>query len=96
MQLIKAAETVDKCVERVVTAALDNDYTVFLTADHGNADYMINEDGTPNTRTFAEPGAPILLLIMNGMEKFIPVNWVILHRPCLNLMGYEIPTGNDG
>ncbi|MBW8685841.1 2,3-bisphosphoglycerate-independent phosphoglycerate mutase [Chitinophaga rhizophila] len=46
---IKAVETVDACVERVVTAALKNDYTVFLTADHGNADYMINSDGTPNT-----------------------------------------------
>ncbi len=47
--VIKAVETVDECVSKVVTAALENDYTVFLTADHGNADYMINEDGTPNT-----------------------------------------------
>ncbi|MGN6164230.1 MAG: 2,3-bisphosphoglycerate-independent phosphoglycerate mutase [Flavisolibacter sp.] len=47
--VIKAVETVDKCVERVVKAALHHGYTVFLTADHGNADYMINEDGTPNT-----------------------------------------------
>ena len=47
--VIKAVETVDACVNRVVTAALANGYTVFLTADHGNADYMINEDGTPNT-----------------------------------------------
>lgn len=47
--VIKAVETVDACVERVVTAALKNDYAVFLTADHGNADYEINEDGTPNT-----------------------------------------------
>ena len=46
---IIAVETVDKCVERIVTAALANDYTVFFTADHGNADFMINEDGTPNT-----------------------------------------------
>ena len=46
---IKAVETVDQCVAKVVTAALANDYTVFLTADHGNADYMINEDGSPNT-----------------------------------------------
>ena len=45
----KAVETVDKCVERVVTAALENEYAIFLTADHGNADYMINEDGSPNT-----------------------------------------------
>ncbi|MDB5198124.1 MAG: 2,3-bisphosphoglycerate-independent phosphoglycerate mutase [Chitinophagaceae bacterium] len=47
--VVKAAETVDKCVEKVVTTALENGYTIFLTADHGNADYMINEDGTPNT-----------------------------------------------
>jgi 2,3-bisphosphoglycerate-independent phosphoglycerate mutase len=40
---------VDTCVEKVVTAALKSDYAVFLTADHGNADYEINEDGTPNT-----------------------------------------------
>ena len=47
--IIKAVETVDSCVEKVVTAALENDYTVFLTADHGNADYALNEDGSPNT-----------------------------------------------
>lgn len=46
---IKAVETVDHCVQRVVRAALDHGYTVFLTADHGNADFMINDDGSPNT-----------------------------------------------
>lgn len=46
---IKAVETVDRCVEKIVTAALDKDYTIFLTADHGNSDYMINADGSPNT-----------------------------------------------
>lgn len=47
--VVKAVETVDQCVEKVVTAALENGYIIFLTADHGNADYMINENGTPNT-----------------------------------------------
>jgi len=47
--VIKAVETVDACVEKVVTAALENGYAVFLLADHGNADYEINEDGSPNT-----------------------------------------------
>ena len=47
--IVKAVETVDSCVEKVVNAALENDYTIFLTADHGNADYALNEDGTPNT-----------------------------------------------
>ena len=47
--IIKAVETVDQCVKKVVTAAKQNDYAVLLTADHGNADYAINADGTPNT-----------------------------------------------
>ena len=47
--VIKSVETVDECVKNVVTAALKKDYAIFLLADHGNADYEINEDGTPNT-----------------------------------------------
>ena len=52
---IKAVETVDQCVERVVTAGLAHGYTIFLTADHGNSDYLINEDGTPNTAHTLNP-----------------------------------------
>ncbi len=47
--VVKAVETVDACVKEIVTAGLNNGYTIFLTADHGNADYMINDDGSPNT-----------------------------------------------
>ncbi len=47
--VIKAVETVDECVKNVVLKALEKEYTIFLLADHGNADYEINEDGTPNT-----------------------------------------------
>lgn len=46
---IKAAETVDECVSKIVPEALKQDYAVFLTADHGNSDYLINDDGSPNT-----------------------------------------------
>lgn len=48
--VVKAVETVDNCVKRIVTTALKHGYTILLTADHGNADYMINEDGSPNTQ----------------------------------------------
>ena len=48
--VVKAVETVDRCVQRITEAALPHGYTVFLTADHGNADYMVNEDGSPNTQ----------------------------------------------
>ena len=46
---VKACETVDRCAEAVVNTALENDYLPILIADHGNADMMINPDGTPNT-----------------------------------------------
>ncbi|MEO6069044.1 MAG: 2,3-bisphosphoglycerate-independent phosphoglycerate mutase [Chitinophagaceae bacterium] len=47
--VVKAVETVDSCLQRIVTKALQKDYAIFLLADHGNADFMINEDGSPNT-----------------------------------------------
>jgi len=47
--ICKAVAAVDQCVSEVVTAAIANGYAVLLTADHGNADYAVNEDGTPNT-----------------------------------------------
>lgn len=47
--VVKACETVDKCVEAVATAGLAHGYTSIIIADHGNSDYMRNDDGTPNT-----------------------------------------------
>ena len=47
---VKAAETVDQCIQKVATAAYENGYTVFILADHGNSDVMINPDGSPNTQ----------------------------------------------
>jgi len=47
--ICKAVKAVDECVKEVVTAAIAQDYAILLTADHGNADYAVNEDGSPNT-----------------------------------------------
>lgn len=47
--VVKAVETVDSCLKQVVECGIKNDYSFIILADHGNADYMINEDGTPNT-----------------------------------------------
>lgn len=63
---IKAVETVDTCVEQVVSAGLKNGYTIFLTADHGNSDFMINEDGSPNT---AHTLNPVPLFIIDQVWK---------------------------
>ncbi|MCK8490640.1 MULTISPECIES: 2,3-bisphosphoglycerate-independent phosphoglycerate mutase [Spirosoma] len=47
--VVKAAETADACAQAVTEAALEHGYTTIIIADHGNAEYMANEDGSPNT-----------------------------------------------
>lgn len=63
---VKAAETVDHCVEQIITEALKQDYVIFLTADHGNSDFLINEDGSPNT---AHTMNPVPLFIIDNNWK---------------------------
>jgi 2,3-bisphosphoglycerate-independent phosphoglycerate mutase len=47
--VVKAAETVDSCTKAVVETGIANGYSFIIIADHGNAEFMINDDGTPNT-----------------------------------------------
>tara|TARA_Y100000589_G_C27185793_1_gene642600 strand:+ start:1153 stop:2658 length:1506 start_codon:yes stop_codon:yes gene_type:complete len=47
--IIKACETVDSCLNQVLKVALENNYTVVVIADHGNADKMFHPDGSPHT-----------------------------------------------
>ncbi|URC14473.1 2,3-bisphosphoglycerate-independent phosphoglycerate mutase [Flavobacterium sp. B183] len=58
---IKACEAVDACVKEVIEAALANDYTTIVIADHGNCETMINPDGSPNTAHTTNP-VPIILV----------------------------------
>lgn len=58
---IKACEAVDACVKEVIEAALANQYTTLIIADHGNCETMINPDGTPNTAHTTNP-VPIILV----------------------------------
>lgn len=92
---IKAAETVDRCVERVVSAALDNGYTVFLTADHGNADFMINEDGSPNTAHTMNP-VPFFIIDKEWKGGLRPGKLGDLAPTILTMMGLPIPAEMTG
>lgn len=47
--VVKAVETADSCAKRVVDAGLANGYSFIILADHGNAEYMVNGDGSVNT-----------------------------------------------
>ena len=62
--VVKAVETVDKCVQQVVETGLANGYSFIITADHGNADFMINADGSPNTAHTTNP-VPVFLIDPN-------------------------------
>jgi 2,3-bisphosphoglycerate-independent phosphoglycerate mutase len=92
---IKAVETVDKCVEKVVTAALANDYTVLLTADHGNADYMVNGDGTPNTAHTLNL-VPFFIIDKTWKGKVKPGKLGDIAPTILTMMGLEIPKEMTG
>ncbi len=47
--VVKAVETVDSCLQQVVEKGLEYGYSFIILADHGNSEFMINEDGSPNT-----------------------------------------------
>jgi len=82
-------------VQRVVTAALENGYTVFLTADHGNADYMINEDGTPNTAHTLNP-VPFFIIDKEWKGPIKAGKLGDLAPTMLHMMGLPIPTQMTG
>ena len=56
---IKACETVDSCLQEVIEAGLESDYQFIILADHGYADFMINDDGTPNTSSVLALGVAV-------------------------------------
>ncbi len=92
---IKAVETVDTCVSKIVPLALEKGYTIFLTADHGNADYMINEDGTPNTAHTLNP-VP-LFIISNKFRGSIKAGKLGDIAPTiLKYMGIPLPKEMTG
>ena len=92
---VTAAETVDSCVEDVVKAALELDYTIFLTADHGNADIMVNMDKSPHT-AHTKNLVP-LFLISNDKFKTLKAGKLGDIAPSiLHLMGIDRPQEMTG
>ncbi len=91
---IKACEAVDKCVKEVVEAALENNYTTLIIADHGNCETMINPDGSPNTAHTTNP-VPIILVD----KDLTTINSGVLGDlapTILELMGIEKPAVMTG
>ncbi|PCH77673.1 MAG: phosphoglycerate mutase (2,3-diphosphoglycerate-independent) [Flavobacteriaceae bacterium] len=87
---ITACQTVDKCVEEVISSALRNGYTTLIIADHGNCETMINPDGSPNT---AHTTNPVPMIIVDKDIKTINPGVLGNIAPTiLELMGIEKPS----
>jgi 2,3-bisphosphoglycerate-independent phosphoglycerate mutase len=93
--VIKAVETVDICVEKLVTAALKKNYCIFLTADHGNADYEINEDGSPNTAHTLNL-VPLFVIDNQWKGKALPGKLADIAPSILQMMNIPIPAVMTG
>ncbi|RYY50637.1 MAG: 2,3-bisphosphoglycerate-independent phosphoglycerate mutase [Chitinophagaceae bacterium] len=93
--VIKAVETVDGCVESMVKTALAEDYCVFLTADHGNADYEINEDGSPNTAHTLNL-VPLFIIDNEWRGTVKPGKLGDIAPSILKMMGLTIPPAMTG
>ncbi len=94
---VKACETVDQCNQAVTEAARRNGYVTLIIADHGNAEVMINDDGTPNT---AHTTNPVPFIVVDDQKKHVPKNGKLgdLAPTILHLMGVPVPgemTGNN-
>ncbi len=94
---VKAAETVDQCLSRIIPLAEEQGYACLIIADHGNSDYMINEDGTPNTAHTMNP-VPCILV-----SKYLKDSVKLKHGrladvapTLLELMGMEKPEAMTG
>ena len=90
----EALETVDACLREVVEAGLTRNYSMLITADHGNADYGINDDGSPNT---AHTINPVPCWLIDGDYKEIkPGRLADLAPTILHMMGINAPEDMEG
>jgi 2,3-bisphosphoglycerate-independent phosphoglycerate mutase len=92
---MKAAETVDACLSRIVPLALDHGYACLLIADHGNSDYLINEDGSPNTAHTKNP-VPCILVSRDGSARLRDGRLADVAPTLLALLGVTQPPEMTG
>ena len=93
---IRAVEVVDECLGRVIPAALSQGYAAIVTADHGNADKMADEEGRPLTSHTTNP-VPLILAGDGGKEGLRGGGRLADIAPTiLQIMGFPAPPEMDG
>ena len=93
---IKAVETIDECVGKVVEAMLAHDGTMLITADHGNCEQMIDyKTGDPHTAHTTNP-VPLILVTENKDLKIKEGKLADLAPTMLDILGIEKPEEMTG
>ncbi|HMQ05914.1 MAG TPA: 2,3-bisphosphoglycerate-independent phosphoglycerate mutase [Saprospiraceae bacterium] len=95
---VKAAETVDACLERLIGVLEENHYNYLIIADHGNADMMINDDGSPNTAHTTNP-VPIFAggsEIHSSTHQLVNGKLADIAPTILSIMGIDMPKEMTG
>jgi 2,3-bisphosphoglycerate-independent phosphoglycerate mutase len=93
---MKAAETVDACLRRLIETALKHRYEAIIIADHGNSDYMVNDDGSPHT---AHTMNPVPIFYVSGQpqaDRIKDGKLGDIAPTILTLFGMDIPKEMDG
>jgi 2,3-bisphosphoglycerate-independent phosphoglycerate mutase len=91
---VRAVETVDACLGRVVEAVHAGGGACIVTADHGNADHMLDSDGSPNT---AHSMNPVPIVVTAGAEALRDGGVLADVAPTvLDLLGQEVPSVMTG
>jgi 2,3-bisphosphoglycerate-independent phosphoglycerate mutase len=93
---VRAAETVDQCLSRLVPLCLQQGYELFIIADHGNADIMVNPDGTPNTAHTKNPVPVLFVSSRSGEFTVSPGRLADIAPSILFALGLPIPPSMDG
>ena len=83
---VEAVETVDTCLGSVVEAVHASGGACFITADHGNADHMLEPDGSPNTAHSLNP-VPVIVTVAGSDAVATAACWPTSRRPCSSCSG---------
>ena len=90
---VKAVETVDACVGRVVDAALEMGGIAMITADHGNAEQMVQPDGSPMT---AHTTNRVPFILCGAGTELREGRLADIAPTILDVMGLACPPEMDG